>query len=73
MALERDNPAERLARIDKLMADMAPTPPQQQIPVSKHPSWSSRCPKAHRSTRETFLKLKQELEAPARVRRPTGS
>jgi hypothetical protein len=31
MALERDNPAERLARINKLMADMTPTPPQQQI------------------------------------------
>ena len=31
MALERDNPAERLARINKLMADMRPTPPQQQI------------------------------------------
>jgi hypothetical protein len=31
MALERDNPAERLARIDKLMADMKPTSAQQQI------------------------------------------
>jgi hypothetical protein len=31
MALERDNPAERLARIDKLMADMRPTAAQQQI------------------------------------------
>jgi len=31
MVLERDNPAERLARIDKLMADMRPTPGQQQI------------------------------------------
>ena len=31
MALERDNPAERLARIDKLMADMTPSPAQQQI------------------------------------------
>ena len=26
MALERDNTAERLARIDKLMADMKPAP-----------------------------------------------
>ena len=32
MALERDNTAERLARIDKLMADMKPTTAQQQIP-----------------------------------------
>jgi hypothetical protein len=31
MALERDNPAERRARIDRLMADMKPTPAQQQI------------------------------------------
>jgi hypothetical protein len=32
MALERDNTAERLARIDKLVGDMKPTPAQQQIP-----------------------------------------
>ena len=32
MALERDNTAERLARIDKLMAEMKPAPAQQQIP-----------------------------------------
>ena len=31
MAIERDNTAERLARIDKLMADMKPTPAQPQI------------------------------------------
>jgi len=31
MALERDNAAERLARIDKLTADMKPVPAQQQI------------------------------------------
>jgi len=31
MALERDNTAERLARIDKLMADMKPTAARQQI------------------------------------------
>jgi hypothetical protein len=31
MALERDNTAERLARIDKLLADMKPTPAQPQI------------------------------------------
>jgi len=31
MALERDNAAERLARIDKLLADMKPTPAQPQI------------------------------------------
>jgi hypothetical protein len=31
MALERDNTAERLARIDKLTADMKPVPAQQQI------------------------------------------
>jgi hypothetical protein len=30
MAIERDNPAERLARIDKLIADMKPTPAEQQ-------------------------------------------
>jgi hypothetical protein len=30
MAIERDNAAERLARIDKLMADMKPTPLKQQ-------------------------------------------
>jgi hypothetical protein len=30
MALERDNTAERLARIDKLIADIKPTPGQQQ-------------------------------------------
>ena len=32
MALERDNPAERLARIDKLMAENKITPAAQQIP-----------------------------------------
>ncbi len=31
MALERDNAAEHLARIDKLMAENTPTPAQQQI------------------------------------------
>jgi hypothetical protein len=31
MAIERDNTAERLARIDKLMADMKPAPTKQQI------------------------------------------
>ena len=31
MALERDNIAERLARIDKLLAEMKPTPAVQQI------------------------------------------
>ena len=31
MALERDNTAERLARIDKLTADMKRVPAQQQI------------------------------------------
>ncbi len=31
MAFERDNPAERLARIDELMADVKPTPAPQQI------------------------------------------
>jgi hypothetical protein len=31
MALERDNTAERLARIDKLMAEIRPTATQQQI------------------------------------------
>jgi len=30
MAIERDNIAERLARIDKLIADIKPTPAQQQ-------------------------------------------
>jgi len=30
MALERDNTAERLARIDKPIADAKPTPAQQQ-------------------------------------------
>ena len=30
MAIERDNTAERLARIDKLIADMKPIPAQQQ-------------------------------------------
>ena len=30
MAIERDNAAERLARIDKLMADMKPTATAQQ-------------------------------------------
>jgi hypothetical protein len=30
MALERDNADEHLARIDKLMADMKPTPAKQQ-------------------------------------------
>ena len=31
MALERDNTAERLARIDKLIAEIKPTATQQQI------------------------------------------
>ena len=31
MALERDNTAERLARIDELTADMKPVPAQQRI------------------------------------------
>jgi len=31
MALERDNTAERLARIDKLIAENTPTPAEQQI------------------------------------------
>jgi hypothetical protein len=31
MALERDNTAERLARIDKLTADTKPVPAQQRI------------------------------------------
>jgi hypothetical protein len=31
MALERDNTAERLARIDNLTPDMTPAPAQQQI------------------------------------------
>jgi hypothetical protein len=31
MALERDNTAERLARIDKVTADMKPVPAQQRI------------------------------------------
>jgi hypothetical protein len=31
MALERDNTAERLARIDKLMAEIKPTPAPPQI------------------------------------------
>ena len=31
MALERDNTAERLARIDKLIAEIKPTPAEQQI------------------------------------------
>ncbi len=31
MALERDNPAERLARIDKLMSENKPIPAVQQI------------------------------------------
>jgi hypothetical protein len=31
MALERDNTAERLARIDKLMAEIKPTPARRQI------------------------------------------
>jgi hypothetical protein len=30
MALERDNTAERLARIDRLLADMKPTPAEKQ-------------------------------------------
>ena len=30
MAIERDNSAERLARVDKLIADMKPTPAEQQ-------------------------------------------
>jgi hypothetical protein len=30
MAIERDNTAEHLARIDKLMADMKPAPTKQQ-------------------------------------------
>jgi len=37
MALERDNTAERLARIDKLMAENKSTPAALQILVSKHP------------------------------------
>ena len=37
MALERDNPAERLARIDELVGDMTPTPPSNRLPVSTHP------------------------------------
>jgi hypothetical protein len=31
MALERDNTAERLARIDKLMAEIKATPAPQQV------------------------------------------
>jgi len=31
MALERDNTAEHLARIDKLIAENTPTPAEQQI------------------------------------------
>jgi hypothetical protein len=31
MALERDHTAERLARIEKLMAEIKPTPAQPQI------------------------------------------
>jgi len=31
MALERDNTAERVARIDKLIAENRPTPAEQQI------------------------------------------
>jgi hypothetical protein len=31
MALERDNTAERLVRIDKLIAENTPTPAEQQI------------------------------------------
>jgi len=31
MALERDDAAERLARVDKLLAEMKPTPAVQQI------------------------------------------
>jgi hypothetical protein len=31
MALERDNTAERLARIDKLMAEIKPRPAPQQL------------------------------------------
>ena len=31
MALERDNTAERLARIDKLMAENKPTPAAQEV------------------------------------------
>ena len=30
MAIERDNAAERLARIDKLMAEIKPTPVERQ-------------------------------------------
>ena len=31
MAIERDNAAERLARIDKLLAEIKPAPAEQQI------------------------------------------
>ena len=37
MAIERDNAAERLARIDKLMADMKPTPLKQQTTLLQAP------------------------------------
>jgi hypothetical protein len=49
MALERDNTAERLKRIDKLMADRSPHLQRNRSPVSNHhPYRSSRCPKAQR-------------------------
>ena len=37
MALERDNTADRLARIDKLVGDMTPTPASNRFHVSTHP------------------------------------
>jgi hypothetical protein len=37
MAIERDNTAERLARIDKLMAEMKPTPAEKPTTRPERP------------------------------------
>ena len=62
MALERDNTAERLARIDKLTADMKPVPAQQQIARLQASLMVVSLPQGPSLDTETFLKLKQELE-----------
>jgi hypothetical protein len=75
MALERENTAERFARIDKLMADMTPTPAQQQIArlqaslmvvsLPQGPSLDTRdLPEAETGTRSASFRLFLEPPSP---------
>ena len=49
LALERDNPAERLARIDKLMAENKSTPAAQEVARLQASLMVVSLPKAQRS------------------------